>query len=665
MNDSPYLLNDKQLIDVLCMTQMPTAIHVSEDAIVQAANDAMISVWGKDRSVIGKTLVDALPELKGQPFIDMFKRVWNEGITMSGTDTPADLLVDGQLQTYYFDFEYKAIKDAEGKTYAILHTAMDITARYLSRMREQELIEELTATNEELTASNEEVMASNEGLAAMNEELQAITEELRISEEYLQNSNDELTASEARVRLLVQQAPVAICLIGADDLYIHEVNDAYLQLVGKQRDEFENRTIWEAVPEAADAYAPVMNQVIETGIPFKANEHLVYLVRDGVEEPVFVNFVYEPLRDVDGLVNAIMVIGFEVTALVDARHKIEMAEERSRLAVEAAGIGIFDLDLKTGIPLVTGRFNQIFDLEDNPGVDTIDNVIHPEDRLGRITAHQESLQTGSLFYEARIIHRDDSVHWIRAQGKVLFDTENNPERMLGTVLDITAYKALQQQKDDFISIASHELKTPITSLKASLQLMDRIKDKPDQGMIPKLIMQSRRSIERVSALVDDLLNVSRLQQSDIQLNKSSFILSQLVNTVANPIAINAKQKVIITGHLEREIFADEHRIDQVITNFLSNAVKYAPESEAITVDLAFTDYEVTVAITDQGAGIPQDKLGNLFDRYYRVDPSGHQGSGLGLGLYICQEIITRHGGRIGVTSEQGVGSTFWFTLPVR
>jgi signal transduction histidine kinase len=358
-----------------------------------------------------------------------------------------------------------------------------------------------------------------------------------------------------------------------------------------------------------------------------------------------------------------MIIGFEVTDQVAARHEIELAEERSRLAVEAAGIGIFDLDLKTGIPTVTGKFNQIFDLKAAPGADTIGTVIHPEDREARLAAHEDALHSGTLFYEARIVHLDASVHWIRAQGKVLYDADNKPERMLGTVLDITAYKALQQQKDDFISIASHELKTPITSLKASLQLMDRLKDKPDQGMIPKLLMQSRRSVERVSALVDDLLNVSRLQQSDIQLNKSRFVLSQLVNTVANPIAITSKQKIMITGDLEQEVFADEHRIDQVITNFLSNAVKYAPESETITVNLSWADQLFTVSVTDQGAGIPEEKLGNLFDRYYRVNPSGHQGSGLGLGLYICEEIVTRHGGQIGVTSKPGEGSTFWFTLP--
>lgn len=664
MDISPYLLTDKQLIDVLCMGHQPMAVHVSEDAVIQAANDAMINVWGKDRSVIGKSLADALPELEGQPFIDMFKQVWNEGVTFSGTDTPADLVVNGVLQTFYFDFEYRPIKDADGKTYAILHTATDVTERYHSRFREQKLIEELTALNEELTASNEEVRASNEELAAINEELQAITEELRLSEEFLQNANNELSISEARFRQLIRQAPVGICLIGAGDLMVQEVNDAYLHVIGRSRDVFEKRTIWEIVPEAAEAYAPIMNGVIETGNTFTANEHRVILNREGNDEEVYLNFVYEPIRGHDDRVNAVLVLAFEVTDMVIARKKIEQAEERSRLAVDAAGIGIFDLDLDTGIPVVSGKFNEIFNLDSPPDQDTVTALVHEEDRQLRAEAHAEALRTGHLFYEARILAQPDTITWIRAQGKVFYNDHNRPERMLGTVLDITAYKELQQQKDDFISIASHELKTPITSLKASLQLMDKIKDKAEQNMIAKLIMQSRKSVERVSALVEDLLNVSRLQQSDIRLNKSYFILSQLVNAVANPISIIARHKIMITGELELQVYADEHRIDQVLTNFLNNAVKYAPLSETIEVDISRDDNYVIVSVTDHGPGIPLEKQEHLFDRYYRVDPSGHQGSGLGLGLYICDEIITRHNGTIGVNSEEGKGSTFWFRLPL-
>jgi signal transduction histidine kinase len=183
-------------------------------------------------------------------------------------------------------------------------------------------------------------------------------------------------------------------------------------------------------------------------------------------------------------------------------------------------------------------------------------------------------------------------------------------------------------------------------------------------MLPKLIMQSRKSVERVGVLIDDLLNVARLKEHQLSLNKSTFILSQLINACANPVSIGSNKHITVSGDVELEVTADEHRIDQVLTNFLSNAVKYAPDSETIEITLQKQDQYVKVMVTDHGHGIPAEKLQHLFDRYYRVDNTMQHVSGLGLGLYISAEIIQRHGGEIGANSVLGHGSTFWFTLPL-
>ncbi|RZJ87151.1 MAG: hypothetical protein EOO20_16750, partial [Chryseobacterium sp.] len=197
---SPHFLTNEQLFEVFAQTKTATAIHVGEDAVIQTANDAMLRIWGKDRSVIGKSLEDALPELKGQPFIEMFKRVWLEGLTISGTDTPATLEIDGELIKFYFEFEYRAIKDADGKTICILHSAVDITDRVIGRdairraeekeqalEREQALNEELASSNEELAAINEEYQLSQENLHRLNLELEMRVEDrvrdIRESEE--------------------------------------------------------------------------------------------------------------------------------------------------------------------------------------------------------------------------------------------------------------------------------------------------------------------------------------------------------------------------------------------------------------------------------------------------------------------------------------------------
>ncbi|WP_345954805.1 ATP-binding protein [Mucilaginibacter sp. PAMB04168] len=294
-----------------------------------------------------------------------------------------------------------------------------------------------------------------------------------------------------------------------------------------------------------------------------------------------------------------------------------------------------------------------------------EDVIHPDDLEYSVRTYRDIVATKRPGeYELREKGTDGIYRWHLIRVQPIRNEFGDIEHWIGTATDIDSIKQLQQQKDDFISIASHELKTPITSLKASLQLMDKVKDNPTSDMMPRLILQSRKSIQRVSVLIEDLLNVSRLQQGEVQLNKSTFIVSQLLNACCNPIAIMGKQKIKIDGEVELQVCADEHRIDQVVTNLVNNAVKYAPESEYITLCIEKDFDMVKVSVSDNGPGVPEDKIPHLFDRYYRVDSSGYHASGLGLGLYISAEIIKRHGGEIGVDSKIGKGSTFWFTLPL-
>jgi PAS domain S-box-containing protein len=677
MSYTDYFLSDKQLLEVLAFSTDATAIHVTEDAVIQYANDAMLAIWGKGRDVFGKSLEDALPELKGQQFIDLFKQVWNEGLTIKGIETPADIVVDGQLRTFYFNFEYRAIKNANGETYCILHMAKDVTDVILGRKREQDLIEELRTVNEELLSANEEIRAANEEMTAANTEITAANEEIRAANEEILAANEELSdsrkqlmelyqdlaESDAYFRSMVKQAPVGICIIRASDLFIEDVNNAYLELVGRSLHEIEGRTIWEAVPEAAEAYAPIMNNVIITGEAFIAKEHELELIRNGIAELVFIDFVYEPMFT-DDIVQSIMVLAIEVTDKVIARRSIEDVEERIRLAVEAAEIGTFDLNLVSGEMLTSERFDTIFGFDKHVDWVMYTSAIHPEDQAGREAAHKNALISGKLFYEARVIYTDQSIHWIRVHGNVYYDKAGIPQRILGTLLDITQFKRLEQQKDDFISIASHELKTPITSLKASLQLLEKLKDNPTAAVVPRLIDQSLKSMRKISTLVEDLLNVSRSQQSHLTLNKTEFIMAELLNNCCSHVRVTGKYELILQGDLHLKVNADEHAIDQVVVNLVNNAVKYAPDSFVITMKVEKKGDSVKVSVTDTGPGIDPEKIPFLFDRYYQAQSAGFNNSGLGLGLYISAEIIRKHNGQIGVDSTLGQGSTFWFTLPL-
>jgi signal transduction histidine kinase len=269
-----------------------------------------------------------------------------------------------------------------------------------------------------------------------------------------------------------------------------------------------------------------------------------------------------------------------------------------------------------------------------------------------------------LFYEARIIWTDQSVRWVRIQGKVYFK-DNKPVRIVGTVLDITEFKHLQQQKDDFISVASHELKTPMTTIKASMQVLDRLlKTEPDSERVPQFMEKVNSNLQKMQQLVEGLLNVSKINAGQLHLHRTTFKLSELINDCCDTLRIDGEYDLQIEGDIDARVFADRYKIDQVVTNLINNAVKYAPESKLIKIDIKKEAHFVKLSVQDFGPGIPQAKLPHLFDRYYRVDNSGYQYSGLGLGLYISADIIRRHNGEIFVESQEGVGSKFWFTLPL-
>jgi PAS domain S-box-containing protein len=595
--------------DIVEISPFPVYLCTGDNMIITVANNATLKAWGRDSSVIGKPFFDALPELEDQPFLGYLQSVYRTGKPFYSDSSRADLLIGGEMQTFYYKFTYQPMYNAEGKIY---------------------------------------------GVSAFNTD---VTE--------LERAKQAVEESEMTLYNLVRQAPVGICIIRADDLMIVVVNDSYLEVVGKKRRELENHTIWNAVPEAAEIYAPIMNQVIDTGVAFIAKEAEVVLVRNKKSETVFMDFVFEPVRHFDGSINAVMVICIDVTDNVRARRNIEDVEERGRLAIEAAEIGTFDLDLLTQVMVTSDRFNIIFGFGKSTARHNLIDAIHPDDLKIRARAHEESEKTGSLFYEARIIHPDGSIHWIRIQAKTYFNSENTPVRMLGTVLDITEFKRLQQQKDDFISVASHELKTPMTSLKASIQILDKlIKTNGDPQKVTAFIEKANTSLIKMQHLIESLLNVSKITAGQLALNKTLFKAGEMITEACDHIRIAGDYELVLNGDTELELTADRGKIEQVIVNFINNAIKYAPESHRIIVNVVKRTKTVKISVQDFGEGIAYDKIPHLFERYYRVDSSGVQYSGLGLGLYISAEIVERHGGKIGVNSEAGKGSTFWFTLPI-
>ena len=183
-------------------------------------------------------------------------------------------------------------------------------------------------------------------------------------------------------------------------------------------------------------------------------------------------------------------------------------------------------------------------------------------------------------------------------------------------------------------------------------------------MLPNLIGQANKSLTKVSTLINDLLNASKANEGQLHINKKPFVISKLIDECCQHVHEEGIYTIKTGDMLNLEVYADEARIDQVITNLINNAIKYAPQSKEILVNVENAGKMIKISVTDKGPGISPEKLPHLFNRYYRADTSGSQYSGLGLGLYISSEIIKKHNGQIGVDSEIDKGTTFWFTLPV-
>ncbi|KQS35787.1 PAS domain-containing sensor histidine kinase [Pedobacter sp. Leaf194] len=290
--------------------------------------------------------------------------------------------------------------------------------------------------------------------------------------------------------------------------------------------------------------------------------------------------------------------------------------------------------------------------------------VHPEELRGLLGGWRKSQSSGGEFNQLiRLRNQDSNYEWHQLKASRFVFGDDDQTSWFGSCLNVNEHIGALKKKDEFINIASHELRTPITSLKAILQLLQRMKTEGSERMAG-LIDKANHNVGRVTEMIDDLLNASQLNEGQLKLNKKSFNLSEMIGSCVHHIRIEDNYKITTIGDATVSVLADEGRIEQVLSNFITNAIKYAPESYHIKIRITPRSGFVQVAVTDEGPGIPAEKLPYLFDRYYQVNTSGGRYSGLGLGLFICAEIVRQHGGDIGAESVVGKGSTFWFTLPV-
>jgi len=261
-------------------------------------------------------------------------------------------------------------------------------------------------------------------------------------------------------------------------------------------------------------------------------------------------------------------------------------------------------------------------------------------------------------------YHDEKVRWVRAIGEV--HQKEGKDYFTGVINEITEKKLDEIRKNDFIAMVSHELKTPLTSVKGYIQLMQRKLIKTEDEAFPKMLDKTDLQINKMTAMINGFLDISRLESGKIHINREFFDLSILIKEAEEEFSATTSSHILVFDPVESvKITADRNKIGQVIHNLISNAFKYSPNGSTIHVSCTADDEFAYVNVRDNGKGIKPEDATHIFDRYYRVENDNmHSISGFGIGLYLCSEIINRHKGTISVESEIGRGSDFVFSLPL-
>lgn len=493
-----------------------------------------------------------------------------------------------------------------------------------------------------------------------------------------------VSASEQRLRALVVATSDVIYSVSADWEVMHELDGR-----GFLKDTQGPMTGWRhqnVHPDDMDKVNAAIDLAIRTKTIFQL-EHKV-LRADGSPGWTFSRAV--PILDAQGEIVEWFGMASDITEDKENIEALQQAKEQSeqqKRLYETITSGtpdlmyVFDLDYRftyVNAALLTMWGKSAQDaigkgLREN-GYEEWHALMH-EREIDQIKLTKKSIRGEVAFPHAVLgkrIYDYILIPVINAYGEV--------EAVAGTTRDITELREiqgrleeelkvsreLQRLKDDFISMVSHELKTPLTSLSALLQIIALDPNNTDSGFLSGAIEKSIKRVKSMTAMINNFLDISRFESGVMQIDKSLFDLNTLITEVLDEVRLTIKtHRIVFTGVGSIDVYADRDKINSVISNLVNNAVKYSPEGKAVEVHCSKADGKITVSVKDEGVGISPGEKGNIFDRYYRVkNPNKYHIGGFGIGLYLSAQIVGLHAGKIWVESEPGKGSVFQFTLPI-
>ena len=701
---------------------------LSPDLYIITASDAYLQATETKREVIiGKHIFEAFPDNPDLPDGDDGVQNINASLqTVLRTKKPdymrvqrydvPDINNPGKFIPRYWDPSHTPVLDENGEISYIIQLANNVTDKILaehalvkSQLEQVETMEQMKALNAELLkanielretkqdlsllnsqleervarrtqelieselkikesysdqqALNEELAATNEEYAAINEELATTNEELTEIQQQLQEANQDLSFYSSRLRMAIESTE-----LGTWD-WNPVTGDLYWSK--------ECRNIY-GIPETLDASFELFTELIHPEDRLWVQEHITNSILS--DKKARYDLSYRICRHDNREIRWIKVRGdvfFEeeqpvrfIGTVLDITDMKLAEEESAKLAaiIASSEDAIVSKTLESVVTSWNKSAERMFGYTAAEMIGEKIYKIIPEDRQDEEPKILERLKSGDRVehFETKRLTKDGRLLDVSLSVSAIRDKAGNIIGLSKIARDITERKQNETRKSDFIGMVSHELKTPLTSLSAILQVAaTRLKD-ADDPFLSGAMQKANVQVKRMTTMINGFLNVSRLESAKILIDKESFQLEALVSEVID------ETRLTVTSHQINfipcppvNIMADRDKISSVISNLIGNAVKYSPNGTVIEIKCVIDGDKVVVSVKDDGMGIKPKDIKNIFDRYYRVhsDHSKHI-SGFGIGLYLSAEIIHLHDGQIWVDSESGKGSTFYFKLPM-
>jgi PAS domain S-box-containing protein len=515
-----------------------------------------------------------------------------------------------------------------------------------------------------------------------------------------EHSREQLDESESRFRSVLDGTRDAVYVKDTLGRYVI-MNAPGARLIGMPPEEITGKDDFALFSEEeAKALRGLDREVARTGLPLESNEHLTIAGQKRIYHTT-----KTPYRDQKGSLLGVIGISRDITERLRIDRELQKLEERKlvekelreleerqRLAVEAANLGTWFRDLKTDELVLspTNRLIHGIGVDEPMSHERLLQSVHPDDRQGLERKLRRAIdERESYRHEYRAVWPDGSVHWISGLGSAFYDDAGAPERILGVSMDITAQKRAEQKhadllvreraaraeaqaaasaKDEFLAVLSHELRTPLQSMLGWTQMLKE--KRVDEPMAHKGLETIERNIRTQTQLIEDLLDISRIVAGTIRVDRQPMALGPVIDSALAAVVRAAQAKSI---HVEAtidpdvgELHGDPERLEQVISNLLSNALKFTPAGGRVSVRLDRRGGAARLVVEDNGRGISAEFLPHVFERFRQADSTPRRShGGLGLGLSIVRHLVELHGGEVKAESPgEGRGATFTVTLPL-